>query len=519
MTRTRDASNYGVFLLCAVSAIAAGCSRCGSEHLRQVEECQVAANHERPEICNGKDDNCNCAADTNGDGIVCGPGDQGVDEGCDDDGDGYCDSAVMSDPGTATCIASPPDCDDLDPAVHPGAPEICDGKDNDCNGKKELADPTFSDPGVGQACNDGTLPPQLAGIGSCALGKTACAADGTIRCMGTVGPRTETCNGKDDDCNGQTDEGPASFELCWSPANPLIGECHPGFHLCRNGKFDTSTCVNEGLPQPEICDGKDQNCNGVVDDGARDNTPVYVLFHLDCSGSMLDKISAIQTFLSDLDTLPAVYRSSQVKFGLVLYPDAAGQLPWVHQTYADVAAFRASLASIDTSACGWLEPNVDSAAFGLCSSRPTSEWPASHLCRALYDHEWNRCGGAGGNPAASAAGTICRTVLTGGYLTSRIYDLAVPDGANQLHVVMSDEEAQTNNALTGASVDGIRADLRAKYAAAGWTGQIKIACFLNGSVASTFSPMCDKTYSISSATTSGQMMTDFTNELQDIYCH
>ncbi len=59
---------------------------------------------------------------------------------------------------------------------------------------------------------------------------------------------------------------------------------------------------------------------------------------------MLDKIAAIRTFLIDLDQLPAVYRSSQVKFGLVLYPDGAGQLPWVHQTYADITAFRASLA-------------------------------------------------------------------------------------------------------------------------------------------------------------------------------
>ncbi len=61
-------------------------------------------------------------------------------------------------------------------------------------------------------------------------------------------------------------------------------------------------------------------------------------------------------------------------------------------------------------------------------------------------------------------------------------------------------------------------DLRAKYADAGWTGKVKIACFLSGLYASAFSPMCDTTYPLSSNTTSGQMMTDFTNELQVTYC-
>ncbi len=517
MTGTRSASRREVTLLCAVAALAAGCGSCGSERLREVEECQVAANHERPEICNGKDDDCDCVADTNGDGVVCGPGDDGVDEGCDDDHDGYCDPAMRADP-SASCIASPPDCDDGDPDVHPGAPELCDGKDDDCDGKIDMNDPTFADPRIGQSCDDGSLPPALAGIGACAFGKNVCDADGGVRCAGTVGPKAEECNGKDDDCNGQTDEGPANYKLCWSPANPLIGECHPGFYLCRNGRFDTSVCLNEGLPQAEICDGKDQDCDGVVDDGVRSADPVYVLFHLDCSGSMLDKIAAIKAFLNDLDQLPAVYRSSQVKFGLVLYPDGTGQLPWVHQPYADIAAFRTSLSTVDTSICGWLEPNLDSVAFGLCASRPTSEWPASHLCRTLYDHEWNRCGGAGGNPAAYATGTICKSVLTGGYLTSRIFDLPVPDGAHQLHVLMTDEEAQTNDALTGASVDGVKRDLRARYADAGWTGQVKVACFLSNQYASTFSPMCDSVHPLSSNTTSAQMMTDFTSELQVTYC-
>ncbi|HTK04652.1 MAG TPA: putative metal-binding motif-containing protein [Candidatus Eisenbacteria bacterium] len=512
-------------------AVFGGACRCDDGRLQPVEECRVQANHEKPELCNDKDDNCSCAADTNGDGIVCGPGDEGVDEGCDDDRDGFCDANARIEgrpaicprsfdlrraDGTAVPVAL--DCDDGNAEVNPGAPEKCDGLDNNCNARADLDDATFDDARVNVPCNDGTLPPEKAGTGICTLGKSTCEK-GRILCFGTVGPGNEVCDGKDNDCNGQTDEGAANYLLCSGPTNPLKGECHPGFYLCRNGQFDRSVCVNEVVPTAETCNGKDDDCNGAVDDGARSNKPVYVVFHLDCSGSMQDKINQIKAFLNDLNTLPSIYLSSQIKFAMVMYPDSSfDQLAWVHQTFTDVNTFRTSLSGVSTANCGGLEPNVDSVAYGLCASRPTSEWPQTHTCRTLYDAEWNRCGGSNGNPASYAAGTICKSVLTGGYLTSRLYDLPVPDGAHQLHVLLTDEELQTHQSLTAASANGIKTDLRATYAANGWMAKIRVACFLDNSYASQFAPMCDATYPISSSSTSSGIMTDFTKELQDIYC-
>ncbi len=60
-------------------------------------------------------------------------------DGFDNDCNGKPDDGPMSDKdndGYSWCgVGSQPDCDDTDPAIHPGAKEMCDGKDDDCNGQ------------------------------------------------------------------------------------------------------------------------------------------------------------------------------------------------------------------------------------------------------------------------------------------------------------------------------------------------------------------------------------------------
>jgi len=117
----------------------------------------------------------------------------------DSDKDGYTD-------GTTKVACSKPsdeyvssatggDCDDGDSSMNPGRTEICDGKDNNCNGQK---DEGFN---VGQSCT--------VGVGECArTGQFVCKADGSgTECNAVAGtPTTEICDGKDNNCNGQTDE-------------------------------------------------------------------------------------------------------------------------------------------------------------------------------------------------------------------------------------------------------------------------------------------------------------------------
>ncbi len=117
--------------------------------------------------------------DTDGDGM----GDA-CDACTDNDHDGY---AIEG--GNCGLI----DCDDSNPAVHPGAAEVCNGKDDDC---------------------DGSIDENLTRQTTCGVG--ACASTGTETCTAGVWggdtcvagtPSTEICDDIDNNCNGSIDEG------------------------------------------------------------------------------------------------------------------------------------------------------------------------------------------------------------------------------------------------------------------------------------------------------------------------
>jgi len=80
------------------------------------------------------------------------------------------------------------DCDDCNPAVHPGAPEVCNGIDDNCNGA--------IDEGMGTSS---------CGIGACARSVTACVDGVTPTCV-PAAPSPEICDGIDNDCNGPADD-------------------------------------------------------------------------------------------------------------------------------------------------------------------------------------------------------------------------------------------------------------------------------------------------------------------------
>jgi len=88
------------------------------------------------------------------------------------------------------------DCDDSDPEVHPGAAEICNEKDDDCDG---VAD------NITRSCYTG--PAGTNGVGICHGGTQTCVNGTWSDCLEEVTPVKEVCNdGLDNDCDGSTDK-------------------------------------------------------------------------------------------------------------------------------------------------------------------------------------------------------------------------------------------------------------------------------------------------------------------------
>lgn len=104
-------------------------------------------------------------------------------------------------------------------------------------------------------CQPGEIQPCGSDQGVCMPGSRICGADGTFGpCEGIVGPSPEQCNGLDDDCNGQVDEGFGLGQACDGPDSD---ECFDDVITCDG--------CSQGPDTLEVCNGKDDNCNGVVD--------------------------------------------------------------------------------------------------------------------------------------------------------------------------------------------------------------------------------------------------------------
>lgn len=97
-------------------------------------------------------------------------------------------------------------------------------------------------------------------LGRC-QGEWACSSAGMTDCSAPE-PAQESCNLKDDDCDGETDEDLNGSECI---ITTQYGECS-GIFACNNGQ-----AVCQGLPAvEEICNGNDDDCDGSVDEGFAD---------------------------------------------------------------------------------------------------------------------------------------------------------------------------------------------------------------------------------------------------------
>jgi hypothetical protein len=146
------------------------------------------------------------------------------------------------------CAVQCPNCIDKDNDGY-GAGMGCAGPDCDDN------DPTITSTGA-RACYEGKA--GTLGVGPCHAGTQVCADGVWSTCGGQVLPTGEACNLVDDDCNGRTDDGLGTI-ACG------LGVCAQTVAACVNGA--PGVC-KPGVAAAEVCgDGKDNDCDGLVDDG------------------------------------------------------------------------------------------------------------------------------------------------------------------------------------------------------------------------------------------------------------
>ncbi len=133
--------------------------------------------------------------------------------------------------------------------------EICDGLDNDCD--DEVDEGCDCSAGDTQTCYSG--PKGTEGVGLCNAGGQVCGSAGTWgACDGEVTPADEVCNGEDDDCDDAIDEELDEQATCGE------GICQVTVDLCLDGV--PSKC-EPGDPDPEeSCNGLDDDCDGDVDE-------------------------------------------------------------------------------------------------------------------------------------------------------------------------------------------------------------------------------------------------------------
>jgi hypothetical protein len=221
--------------------------------------------------CGGADCDDTDAARFPGATEICDADDEDCDPttfGPDRDRDGFEYAGCCNGPGLCGS-----DCDDTRPAINPTGVESCNLVDDDCDGEIDealTAVACFDGDGDARGPVDVTRVGCTVPIGAV----TTCNDCADVDASRFVG-QTEACNMVDDDCDGAVDEGCACTTGTSRPCGREVGVCVVGEQRCLAGQWE-SACGGGVFPGPELCNRLDDDCDGSIDED------VTYTFFADC---------------------------------------------------------------------------------------------------------------------------------------------------------------------------------------------------------------------------------------------
>jgi hypothetical protein len=262
-----DSDGYGQS---GVSAVACAAP---SGYVADSSDCddgEPLANPGLDEVCDGLDNDCDTVVDE----------DDAVDAPTwyrDDDGDGYgtAKSTMVQCEQPSGFGPDAGECDDSDAAINPGADELCDGVDNDCDGDTDEDSAVDASAWYQDLDGDGYGDAAVVTF-SCSQPSDHVSASGDCDdADGGANPGAdELCDGRDTDCDGTVDEDSAADAPTWYydadadgyglDSSTLVQCSAPSGYAAAGGECDDA----DGAVNPaavEVCDGIDNDCDGTAD--------------------------------------------------------------------------------------------------------------------------------------------------------------------------------------------------------------------------------------------------------------
>ena len=261
------------------------------------------------EYCDGVDNDCD--GDTDENTAV-----DAVRYFTDEDGDGYGsddNAAYACDPPDDVTVEGG-DCDDDDPEQNPGADELCNGIDDDCDEDIDELGAVDGTPYYTDGDSDGFGDDSTAQLSCVPLSGTVAVAGDCDDADAAVNPEaTEVCGGGDEDCDGLTDDADDSLDYGtastfyadtdadgYGDASSTERACvaSTGFVSDNTDCDDGDSATNPGAT--EVCGGGDEDCDGLLNDNDPSvDTSTAGTWYIDADGDGYGVASSTTTACSD----------------------------------------------------------------------------------------------------------------------------------------------------------------------------------------------------------------------------